>query len=143
MKNTFWTCDACFLSLRRSCRNIFQSYSKSSQHTVCWPVDQLTVWIPPWVFNLPKKIDNNSFQELWRLWRMWENEKELWPLCMALWLNCPIMISYQKNQKRELVYEQIHKKKIKDLRKTKKKVWFPFFWAFDRYLQSIKYNSTH
>ena len=27
-----------------------------------------------------------------------------------------------KNQKRELVYEQIHKKKIKDLRKTKKKV---------------------
>ena len=40
---------------------------------------------------------------------------------MALWLNCPIMISYQKNQKRELVYEQIHKKKIKDLRKTKKK----------------------
>ena len=62
---------------------------------------------------------------------------------MALWLNCPIMISYQKTKKESWYMNRYTKKKIKDLRKTKKKVWFPFFWAFDRYLQSIKYNSTH
>ena len=46
---------------------------------------------------------------------------------MALWLNCPIMISYQKNQKRELVYEQIHKKRLKIWEKQRKKFDFLSF----------------
>lgn len=58
---------------------------------------------------------------------------------MALWLNCPIMISYQKTKK-ESWYNKTKKKKI--LKKLLNDNNFSFFWAFDRYLQSIKYNSA-
>ena len=57
---------------------------------------------------------------------------------MALWLNCPIMISYQKTKK-ESWYKKTKKKRLKKLLIDNN---FPFFWAFDRYLQSIKYNSA-
>ena len=57
---------------------------------------------------------------------------------MALWLNCPIMISYQKTKK-ESWYNKTKKKILKKLLNDNN---FSFFWAFDRYLQSIKYNSA-
>ena len=34
---------------------------------------------------ISEKIENNSFQELWRLWRMCESQKAVWQLCTCMW----------------------------------------------------------
>ena len=55
----------------------------------CHPYFLLLNVVPsPFSYSLrwiSEKIENNSFQELWRLWRMCESQKAVWQLCTCMW----------------------------------------------------------